>query len=106
MWARLREGRDLAHWRRIHDQRNGLSVEPAHPSFGSMAMSAVQAAVGFVASGFAIVDQAEQERRLAICRACEHYDSTQGRCRICGCVASLKARLASQQCPDNPPRWR
>ena len=52
------------------------------------------------------VDQAEHDRRLAICQEpCEHYDPCQGRCRKCGCKMSLKTRLATEHCPLDPPKW-
>jgi hypothetical protein len=70
-----------------------------------MVANALEAAVRFVASGGALVDRAEQERRLGICRECEHFDAQPGRCRICGCVARWKARIETEHCPDNPPRW-
>ena len=39
------------------------------------------------------------ESRLAICRACEHFATLPQRCRRCGCLLSLKVRLASSHCP-------
>src|SRR5437879_5762329 len=72
---------------------------PSYPSLATQAGNAIGAAVRFVASGGATVDQAEQERRLGICRECEHFDAEQGRCRVCGCFAKLKARLESEHCP-------
>ncbi len=70
-----------------------------------MAGNAARAAAGFVADGFRVVSEEEQERRMAICRGCEHFDPEHGRCRLCGCVAALKTRIASQHCPDDPPKW-
>lgn len=49
------------------------------------------------------VGAAEQARRLAICQACEHFAGDL--CRLCGCVGSWKARLATEACPASPPRW-
>jgi hypothetical protein len=76
-----------------------------YPSLLTQAKNAALAAVRAVASGFAAVDQAEQERRLAICRACAHYDPDRQRCRKCGCLARWKARLQSEHCPLDPPKW-
>lgn len=78
---------------------------PAYPPAATMAASAIRAAAGFVASGGAVVDAAERDRRLAICRECPEFVPDQGRCRKCGCYANLKARIARSVCPDSPPRW-
>ncbi len=39
----------------------------------------------------------EVERLLEICRSCDRYDGT--RCAVCGCVMSVKARMAGTKCP-------
>jgi hypothetical protein len=52
----------------------------------------------------AVVDDAEYQRRLAICRSCEQlvYGAT---CRHCGCLVPVRAKLADQPCPHVPPQW-
>jgi hypothetical protein len=72
---------------------------PSPPSVATMATSAIRAGAGFVASGFATVDRAEQERRLAICGACPDFDAGPGRCRLCSCYMGLKSRIAGAKCP-------
>jgi|GEM_PF-3080094 len=76
------------------------------PPLATQARNLAGAVVDFVASGGALTTPEERGRRLAICRDCEHFDpGPPGRCRICGCVANLAARVASKYCPDVPPRW-
>jgi len=48
---------------------------------------------------------------LDICRRCEYYDA-RGKCALCDCPINIgenaafnKLRMATEQCPDNPPRW-
>ena len=107
LWKRLRENPER--WRSVHDQVLGKKHE--YPPLLEQAANAAGALVRAAASGFARVDQAEQDRRLAICRGddtqpkCEFYDPSQGRCFKCGCVAAWKARLVSEHCPLDPPRW-
>jgi hypothetical protein len=50
------------------------------------------------------VDDAEYERRLAICDACDslQYGTT---CRHCGCLVQVRAKLADRDCPGIPPKW-
>jgi hypothetical protein len=43
------------------------------------------------------------EARRAICAACPQLKRSH--CGLCGCSITHKTRLASQRCPDNPPRW-
>ena len=54
-------------------------------------------------SGLRTVDSIVHEKRQAVCRACPHYENFQ--CKKCGCVVSLKTKLATEHCPDSPPRW-
>ena len=92
-----------AAWRlSLPDEVNGIA---SYPSLATMAGNAIKAVAGFVADGFKVASEEEQSRRLAICHQCPKYDATQDRCFICGCVASWKARIASQHCPLETPRW-
>lgn len=45
----------------------------------------------------------EDERRRR-CYDCPHRYFQQ--CSLCTCFISLKATLASEGCPDQPPRWK
>jgi len=49
------------------------------------------------------VSDAEFQRRMAICTACEFLDNTTQRCGKCGCFVAAqvigKARLATETCP-------
>lgn len=97
-------GRNVAHWERIHGGGPGAS-EASYPPVMEQVGNAIGAAAAFVASGGVMVDDAERSRRLLICAECTHYDASQRRCRLCGCRLNLKARIASQHCPDKPSRW-
>lgn len=72
---------------------------PQYPSLAEQAGSLAAAAAGFVASGFKLVGEGEQARRLEICRGCEFFDAPRGKCKKCGCWTLAKTRLASQKCP-------
>ena len=52
---------------------------------------------------FAKID--EYEKRLSICAKCPNYTKTLGigRCKICGCVMAIKAKIATMQCPEK--KW-
>ena len=80
-----------------------------YPSLFQQAVNASKAVGSVVASAIrgesVTVPQEEQDRRLAICLSCDKYDPQQHRCRLCGCFANLKVRLAGQHCPDDPPKW-
>ena len=43
-------------------------------------------------------------RRLAVCRTCDHLFS--GTCALCGCFVELRAAKRNAACPDIPDRWR
>ena len=52
--------------------------------------------------------QAVQARQRA-CAECPHLKPGPAwplrRCGICDCFIAAKTRLASEACPDQPPRW-
>jgi|TARA_R110002096_G_scaffold209192_2_gene396085 hypothetical protein len=39
------------------------------------------------------------EDRMAICKACTHYSSLLGNCKICLCFMKVKAKIAPMECP-------
>jgi Family of unknown function (DUF6171) len=83
--------------------RQIAGCEPAppaeYPPLWEQAASAVGAAVTFVASGFATVDDETYTARLAVCNDCPDFAGDADRCRICGCSMRLKARAAAMRCP-------
>lgn len=108
IWAKMRTDRET--WFGIHEELNGRAqISKPYPSLAAQAGNAAAAVGRTIAAamtGQAItVDVAEQDRRLGICRACPEFDQADGRCRVCGCYANLKTRLATSHCPLIPPRW-
>ena len=45
------------------------------------------------------LSKAEKEKRLEICKGCEHYHVPQDRCKLCGCKMAVKAHLKLESCP-------
>lgn len=81
------------------------SPEAEYPPLLEQIANAAKAAVKFVASGCETAGQAEFDRRLSICEACDQYDAKSKRCRICGCKTAAKLRMASERCPLPEPKW-
>lgn len=79
------------------------SFPPLTEQIANAARAAARVAKAIVKRETVIVSQEEQERRLAICETCDHF--SESRCTLCGCCANLKTRIATEHCPDNPPRW-
>jgi len=46
------------------------------------------------------VPQKVYEDRIAICKSCVYYKSLLGNCSICKCFMKVKARIATQECPQ------
>lgn len=74
---------------------------PAYPTSGpgllSMAYSAAGAMAKFLGSGLKIADRETVRKRLRTCATCEHHTGV--RCRLCGCITSVKARMVHEDCP-------
>lgn len=95
----------------VAEDGDTITVDETHPKYPrargpSLAQKAVNlaaAAAQHVAAGLPMVDQAEIDRRFAICQRCEHYDGTA--CGQCGCPVvrerSWRSKLswAEQGCP-------
>ena len=45
-----------------------------------------------------------QSVRETRCLGCDKFKDDQ--CTLCTCVVALKTVMASETCPDNPPKWR
>ncbi len=71
------------------------------PSLATQAASAALAVGRFIGSGFATTSSADQATRRAICNSCDRFDK--GTCRECGCIITLKIKMASEACPLG--RW-
>ncbi len=87
------------------DENDYLEVKrrSAELKLSAMGMSLMNSSVSWAKSGFKVSESPEVERRLEICRACEHWDSEAfnrtGRCLKCGCSTWAKIRLATEKCP-------
>jgi hypothetical protein len=75
------------------------------PSLPSMAWNLTKAVAGFVADGCRLLTGEQYDARMAVCRSCEFFAADSRRCRHndCGCFLAAKARMRSEQCPEN--KW-
>jgi hypothetical protein len=92
-------------WRRwVVEQATGEAPTPqAYPSLFTQAKNLAGSAGRFVASGFAMVDQAEFDRRRGICEVCPNLDRERDRCRVCSCYLAVKPWGKAERCPEG--RW-
>lgn len=89
---------------KLRRQRIGFKKrEPGEmPGFSAMAKNLIESAKTLATKGIKTASKEERERRLAICRDCEHIESANTqfeRCRQCGCVLAFKSALAALGCP-------
>ena len=69
----------------------------------SLRSSAAKAGVA-IAQGKQIVAQKDKAKeRLDICSKCKDLDKILGRCNLCGCFVSAKARADYESCPSG--KW-
>ena len=69
------------------------------PSKTEMASNLIKATKEHAKTGFAKVDNDEQQKRLEICQGCEFYIPSQDRCSKCGCYLKSKSAWKSSKCP-------
>lgn len=70
------------------------------PTITQMAENFGKALVNYAKDGFTNVNDEEFERRIQICNSNECGEYNSGRCNLCGCYLTLKAKWASQSCPS------
>jgi tetratricopeptide (TPR) repeat protein len=70
---------------------------PRPASVLQMAFTATRSMAKFAAAGFKSIHRDERDKRLDICRDCEHYTGI--RCKICGCFVAAKTWLRHEACP-------
>jgi hypothetical protein len=79
------------------------TTEPALPPFAERLNNARQAAkrvISTVIKGDQILLAAEEAGvRLEICGRCEFYRHSDGMCSKCGCLITVKVKLATERCP-------
>ncbi len=87
------------------DKYRGLVIRlasgtmPVYPPVATQVGNALGAVTRFVTSGFAVVDQAEFDRRRAICATCDFLDAAQDRCLKCACYLAVKPWGKAESCP-------
>lgn len=76
------------------------------PSLPARGMSVARAFLAWAVEGFPIVSDQVYFERESICVPCPFYRRTRTRhhCALCTCD-QVKLHLATEQCPDKPPRW-
>ncbi len=57
----------------------------------------IKSLLNHVAGGAKMVDDAEFDRRMNICKGCDRLQND--RCLECGCFVEVKARWSSEECP-------
>lgn len=79
--------------------RGLLKAVPTQPT-GAAWLAHGVAGVAKAMCGVDRADDAEIERRLALCAGCEHATTgLVGRCGLCGCAWKFKIRVKGEKCP-------
>jgi hypothetical protein len=79
------------------------NMPPIHVQAGN-ALGAIGRVIGAAVTGQAVwVPSEVLDARRSECAICPHL--VNNRCKLCGCPYERKIRLATERCPDKPPRW-
>ncbi len=65
----------------------------------SLSQSAAKGANAIAENKKIISTKSEAQSRLDVCNKCKDLDKSLGRCTICGCFVSLKAKMDYETCP-------
>lgn len=57
----------------------------------------------WVSQGLPLVDSKDHGARYDHCKTCPQFSGFY--CKHCRCIAYLKTKLATEQCPLDPPKW-
>lgn len=83
------------------------------PGYAEKVKNFANSTIKFFQSGRQKTSDAQYAERLSICETCDHCDKSveTWHCKLCGCPLKEsnywpgKARWATEDCPDKPPRW-
>ena len=105
-------------WQQYHIGSPQPTTAPAYSTaprrsiwraFGQ-ALSYAEAVLRWKLAGSPVTPPEELEKRKATCAPCPFFNPVTVGCKVCGCGqdgGSLeeKWRMATESCPDEPPRW-
>lgn len=85
--------------------RDCCGMNPAMPplTWPQVMASFASSMVKWIRSGAVLVDGEQHGLRYDQCKTCTRFRAFY--CEHCKCVAYLKTKLASEQCPLPEPRW-
>src|SRR3990167_1346790 len=76
--------------------------------FIGQSLSYAKALLRWRTAGKPVRSPEEQAAILQICKSCQFFNPNGAKCRLCGCGLKLggdKVRMATEQCPADPPKW-
>lgn len=80
---------------------DNIKIEP--PSLIQKAQNFATSVVNHISNGMVKVSDPIKEERMAICRACPFFNSSNTTCNKCGCFLEVKTGWASEKCPEG--KW-
>lgn len=81
----------------------GADAEMPPLSWAQVLVHFAKSMATWIGQGLPLVDSATHAARYDQCKPCPHFSGFY--CKRCKCVAYLKTKLATELCPDDPPRW-
>jgi len=73
------------------------------PSIVKKIQNFATSVVNHISNGMIKVSDPIKEERMAICRACPLFNSSNKTCNKCGCFLEVKTSWASEKCPEG--KW-
>lgn len=96
----------------VAEVQAALGGKTQAPTMREQAANYTKATAKWVAAGRPVRSEEEIGRIIEICEACPNYDQRRKRCKLCGCNVNRSRRamwnkiaMATEKCPDKPPRW-
>ncbi len=87
-------------------ETDATRTEPELPSMARQVTGFIKTAAAVVADGFGRTTPEQREKRLSICRSCDHFRESDMRCgqfNGCGCFLSRAVEWRAKECPIG--RW-
>lgn len=72
-------------------------------TWGQVLLQFTASVAAWIKAGMPLATVEEHGQRYGQCRVCPHFNRFY--CKKCKCIAYLKTKLATESCPDQPPRW-
>ena len=94
-----REPSDINSFELFHKEESFPDFPSYKDMLSNLGGSVVRNLKGALRGEQLTLSKTERDKRLDICKGCEHYHVSKDRCGLCGCKMAVKTHMKLESCP-------